>query len=949
MKKLLAIFILVATVTGTISAQVTQPEPQKKSFVDRLPKPLRWVARNWSAKDSLYCYDSFYNWAVHLQDNMSMEYLNVKGDGFDIGMNSRFSNKIGPYLGYQWLFLGTTWDFGVRSEGKRRSEFQLNINSQLFNIELIRRRTGGDFAINHFNLGFVSDFTDISSLLDSRHAGDDVEYSLTGVNINNFLNHKKFSNPAGYSNGAIQIRSAGSPIVGLGYIHQKLKSDIYENIFKPMTSRDEVVDFIDGQSINAQLSALFGSMTKTFDVKDLHLQLGYAYNLVFSRRLLLSVTAIASPGIKWMNADYEPSWYYSLIQNYAKVLEVSPQKSHEGMFREIMNDPAVASSGLTEIPDQEDLETWGAYSFKKSMFGMNFMGRASLTYNMNRWRAGIVGNWNWYKSRKKYYNTEYGLDNKFWSASVYVGYCFGRKKEFRYDGDKRNQYIRAALTQKQIEEVKDVTPKSNLGNNLGLDRDKYVTDEIDFDVYGCDLVKGPDGTYGSFELEDGYITEGMDPENRLRPGTVIPLDKDGKIEVTVGHKMSYRTGNWWKSQLDKFETNRQVYPDLLHYALKGKLTLYLRGLVFDTRKPVKIVIDDFYLCHGKDGSSFIEVGSKNLRRRSTYSVSGDVKVIGDEERDYRIFIEEGKGTRTLDVTISRVKWRNSKWMGKCPDDQVISRMCIPGTHDAGTSTIPESKIYWTAHTQNFPIIDQTKDGIRCFDIRLKEDMKFGHTFKCLESFGETMEEWDKFLNEWPSEFIIAMIGSDEGGNKWSEKMKSNFRQIIAKYPHRFVEDFDGTTRLKDVRGKILVIRRQEDCPYGKLLKFEDNAIFEYNGFHVADEYKQFKTRKKLASVEKHVRQAFEDEDSTHWYITFNSVSWSPRRHTPRQYAQGGNRIMKPLNQSLYEALELKDYTDFGIIMMDFYNNRGEAPKLVETIIKANLFKDDETYQGNAIR
>lgn len=943
-RRLLAISLAILS-CGTICAQDTAVYTEKRSFVDKLPKPLRWIARNWSAKDSLYCYDTFYNWAGQLQDNMSMEYLNVKGSGFDIGMNSKFSNKIGPYFGYQWLFFGTTWDFGVRSEGKRRSEFQLNINSQLFNIELIRRRTGGDFRLNRFKLGYGSHYDDIGPILTSLSAGDDVEYSFTGFNINYFINHKKFSNPAGYSNGAIQIRSVGSPIVGLGYIHQHMKSEIFKNKFMPMTTREEADAFMDGLSKNAQFASAFGNMPRDFSVKDLHLQLGYAYNLVFSRRLLLSVTAIASPGIKWVTNEYEPSFYYNIVSNTAKETGLSPQQIHDLIFKD-MN---LRNEMLADMPTEEmaqrayDIESWGGSRHKKVLFGLNVMGRASLTYNMNRWRAGIIGNWNWYKYKHTSEGIEYAMDNKFWSASVYVGYSFGRKKEFRYDGEKRNQYIRAALTKKQIAEVNDTTPKGNLGKNQSLGLQKYRTDDIDINVNGCDLVKGPDGTYGSFELEDGYITEGTDPENRLRPGTVLTIDEDGEFEIPVGHKMSYRTGNWWKSQLSRTETHRQVYPDLLHYALKGKLTLYLRGRVFETRKPVKLVLEDFYLCHGRDGSSFIEVGSKNLRRRSTYSLSGTVKVEGNNAHNYRIYIDEGKGSECFEITMSRVKQRNSNWMSKCPDHQPISRMCIPGTHDAGTSTIPESQIYWTAHTQNFPIIDQTLDGIRCFDIRLKEDMKYGHTFKCLESFDETLMEWDEFLNEHPSEFIIAMIGSDEGGRKWSTTMQNNYRQLIAKYPHRFVEQFSGSTPLKDVRGKILVIRRQESCPYGKLLTFSDNTVFENNGFHVADEYKKFKTRKKLAAVEQHIRQAYEDEDSTRWYITFNSTSWSPRRHTPYQYAQGGNRIRKPLNQSLYEAIELKDYTDFGIVMMDFYNNKGDSPKLVETIIKANLFKEDESY------
>jgi hypothetical protein len=43
-----------------------------------------------------------------------------------------------------------------------------------------------------------------------------------------------------------------------------------------------------------------------------------------------------------------------------------------------------------------------------------------------------------------------------------VGYCFGRKKDYRYNGKLRQEYIMAALTPRQIEEMKDTKPSSNL-------------------------------------------------------------------------------------------------------------------------------------------------------------------------------------------------------------------------------------------------------------------------------------------------------------------------------------------------------------------------------------------------------------------------------------------------------------------------------------------------------
>ena len=55
--------------------------------------------------------------------------------------------------------------------------------------------------------------------------GDDVRYDITGLNVNIFTNHRRYSNPAAFSNGAIQLRTAGSPVIGIGYTHQKLRKN----------------------------------------------------------------------------------------------------------------------------------------------------------------------------------------------------------------------------------------------------------------------------------------------------------------------------------------------------------------------------------------------------------------------------------------------------------------------------------------------------------------------------------------------------------------------------------------------------------------------------------------------------------------------------------------------------------------------------------------------------
>ena len=538
------------------------------------------------------------------------------------------------------------------------------------------------------------------------------------------------------------------------------------------------------------------------------------------------------------------------------------------------------------------------------------------------------------------------VSNGFGNLAVYVGYCFGRKKEYRHGGAMREDYIKAALTKSQIEEMKDTMPKSNINDGgayllAGGKKTKYHTDEFNVSVSGCDLVAGPDGRYGWYEIQDGYVAPGQDTEERLRSGTVVEVDKNGKFRCEAGHDHSIRAGNWWKSQLTIDQIPNHWYPEMLHYALKGKLTLYLRGRIFGTKKPVKVEFDDFCVNHGKETNSFYQMGIRSYKSYSTYSIEGHAEING---KDCRVYIEQKKRGKLTNMYVARLYESNKNWMQSIDGNRPISTLSIPGTHDSGTSGLPEqpAAIFRAGHTQNFSIPAQTSDGIRAFDIRLKRDLHYGHTMICRDRFDSTLVAWDKFLTDYPSEFIVALIGSDEGG-KWGEELTENYKKLIEKYPHRFVENFSPATPIDSVRGKILVLRRQEECPYGKLLKFEDNAVFEYEGFHVEDVYKEHKTYKKIGIVEQHIRDAYENEDPNKWYFTFNSIAWSPRRHNPYSYAWGGKakNIRKPMNKSLREIIELKDYNDFGVVFLDFYNDHGDNPQIVETIINSNFNRDYE--------
>ncbi|MCR4918896.1 MAG: DUF4421 family protein [Prevotella sp.] len=934
---------------------VADEEIPKKSFFERLPRPIRWIINNWADSDPRYALSSFYNWSGEMRNTTSFEWVDLDmPQGIEMSMHSRISNRIGPSFGWRFLTLGTTIDFSTIGKGsdQRKDEFTFSINSNLFSIDLIRRRTGGDFILDKLNYTDpVYGTLNIKDVLQNNEIGDYTKNSLTGVNINYIVNHRKYSNPAAFSSSSIQLISAGSPIVGLGYTRQKVETEsatifgllglsmlqddngnylVDENRYNdleqlydvnPAQYERELTDILrtgwrnlQGTEGNTVRNFLTNRIPSTTIIDDWHIQLGYAYNVVFSRRLMLGLSAIVSPGLKRVRSDNENTYLYAGADVFSNIIQ--------------------QVEGRQVSPDDF------RYYFRDTHFNVNTFLKTSLTFNYNRWRAGIMA------QLSNYFYTNKGMkvNNGFGSLSAYVSYSFGRKSEFRYNGEFRKEYINAALTKQQIIEMNDTMPASNidLGRHYADSLGKtpaYHTDVIGISVAGCDLVRGPEGKYGWYEIEDGYVTPRQDTEGRLRSGLTLDVDEDGCFRVEAGHDSNFRTGNWWKTQLKLNQTPNQWYPEMLHYALRGKLTLYLRGRIFNSKKPVKLEISNFCVNHGKDSRNFYQVGAKSFTSRSPYSVEGETRI---NSRLFRIFIEQKSRGKHTQMYVSLVDQANADWMSKLDDSRRVSSLSIPGTHDAGTASLHESAVVNSVRTQFFSVPAQLYDGVRAFDIRLKENLKYGHTFECRESFDSTMVEWDRFLADHPGELIVAMIGSD-GGGRWSNEMTRNFRRLVEKYPHRFVEHFDARTTLGEVRGKVLVIRRQDSCPFGKLLKFTDNAVFDYDCFRVEDVYKERKTWKKAKIVEKNIREAFENENPDKWFITFNSVAWSPRRHTPYAYAWGGKakNIRKPLNKTLRETLDLKYYNDFGIVFLDFYNDHGEQPQLVQTIIGSNFHQDEK--------
>ncbi len=418
--------------------------------------PLKWFAENWTAYDSTYSVPVFYDWCTMAQNTTSQEWLSMDyPEGMRVSMRSEVSNRLGPYFGYRWLLYGYTIDLNtIGKPSKLKNEFTLSINSNLMNIDIIRRRTGGDFDMKELSYHDASlGRVDLLDFVRDYEPGDYIKNSLTGVNVNYFVNHLRYSNPAAFSNGAIQLRSAGSPIIGFGYTHQKVESEVSDifasNAVEIMTNSavasgnidelltivntldedaeatpEQVLQILDLEWPSLKNNAEQSRLARSFltnriptqsRIEDWHLQLGYAYNHVFSRRLLLGVSLIAAPGLKRFRANNIGSAGYVLNEGLCRLA-----KKHEG---------------VDLSPD------YFRYSYDATHFNLNLFGRASLTFNYNHWVAGFNASFSHYN----YNHDGMKVRNSFGSVSLYVAYFFGLQKPYRKGGPMRHQFERTAL------------------------------------------------------------------------------------------------------------------------------------------------------------------------------------------------------------------------------------------------------------------------------------------------------------------------------------------------------------------------------------------------------------------------------------------------------------------------------------------------------------------------
>lgn len=193
--------------------------------------------------------------------------------------------KVGPLVGWGPFVVGYT--FGVVSDHYRSRSSEYNIaayNSKVgFDLNYIHSR-------GNFNIRKATGFEGID-----RHSirGARVEAmtsNLLALNFYYVLNHRHFSYPAALSMSTVQLKSAGSWLIGLRFDRQRLHFDAekIETLLKSINPQAKMIDELKISSLHYRQGGI---------------SLGYAYNWVPAKGWLISAGATPSLGFKYQKGE----------------------------------------------------------------------------------------------------------------------------------------------------------------------------------------------------------------------------------------------------------------------------------------------------------------------------------------------------------------------------------------------------------------------------------------------------------------------------------------------------------------------------------------------------------------------------------------------------------------------------------------------------------------------
>lgn len=294
---------------------------------------------------------------LHSTSTMDHEMMAEKGLYGELNWESAFKPRsevsIGAWIGYRGYGLGYSYSLH-RSEGRNFSigatgaNYGVNLRIRSFNTRDIEARMWGYDEEGPFNEPF-----------EETETWDDIKVKSAIFDGYYMFNGKRFSYAAAYDQSSIQVRSAGSFMLGLMWFQTS-------------------IDY--ARPLNGLLIQILGGVGR-IKLHEGSIGVGYAYNWVPVKNLLINITAMP------MLVVYNRTKAYFYESNYDIFLD-------EG---------EISPTGKKYVPDDDD--SWQdditleevSSDTKYGKLSLNIDARASITYNFDRFFLNVYGqvnHWN---------------------------------------------------------------------------------------------------------------------------------------------------------------------------------------------------------------------------------------------------------------------------------------------------------------------------------------------------------------------------------------------------------------------------------------------------------------------------------------------------------------------------------------------------------------------------
>ncbi len=239
-----------------------------------------------------------YRWGEEFFNGFDSTYVNKTHTYFDVKFNSqswsnvynfelpegksiRIVSEPATTAGFSVSYLALTMSYDKNISGyfggpkRTRKNFRFGFNCSLLAVEYYNIHNDGDTHITRFG--------DSSSPEKMKLDFKGIDTHTQGFDAYVFLNQKKYSQAAAFNYGRYQIRSAGSFFVGLSYFHNSYDFD-FSGLPEPM---------------RAQLPNWWNNYSYHVNTDNYCFRLGYGYNWVLNRHLLIGVSESPVLGLQY--------------------------------------------------------------------------------------------------------------------------------------------------------------------------------------------------------------------------------------------------------------------------------------------------------------------------------------------------------------------------------------------------------------------------------------------------------------------------------------------------------------------------------------------------------------------------------------------------------------------------------------------------------------------------